>query len=209
MTTPSTNKPPEGRETRAIETALELRAATEGETGHTASGYAALFGVRTNVGGYFTEEIVAGAFTKTLAEDDILAVHSHRSDRVVGRKGAGTLVLREDSKGLSFENPLPDTTDGRDLVVQIRRKDIPGMSFGFRAVRQEWDDTVDPPHRRVIEARLYEITYSASPQYGETEVALRSLEHAREERREHDKRGGSLRHAARRARQAQIERGIH
>lgn len=208
MTNPATTKTPDGRETRAVATSLELRAAAAEGEGRTAGGYAALFGVRTNVGGYFTEEIVAGAFTNTLANDDIIAIHSHRSDRIVGRKGAGTLTLREDAKGLAFENPLPDTSDGRDLTVQIDRGDIAGMSFGFRAVKQEWDDTVDPPHRKVIEARLYEITYCAMPQYDDTEVALRTLESARTERRDHNKTAASIRISQRRARLAQAERGI-
>lgn len=208
MATTPTSKTPDGRETRAIAAPLELRAAAADGASRIATGYAALFGSRTNVGGYFTEEIMPGAFTASLKEDDVLAVHSHRSDRVVGRTGAGTLTLREDDKGLAFENELPDTNDGRDLVVQIDRRDIAGMSFGFSAVKQEWDDTVDPPHRKVIEARLYEITYCAQPQYSDTEVALRTLEGARAERRDHNKTAASIRISQRRARQAQAERNI-
>jgi phage head maturation protease len=92
--------------------------------------------------------------------------------------------------------------------VQIERKDIPGMSFGFITRKQEWDETVDPPHRTVLEADLYEITYTAFPAYPDTEVAMRSLEHARDERRQHNRDGGSSRIAARRARQAQLERRV-
>lgn len=198
----------ESRETRAITTQLEVRTATEGETGRTAHGYAALFNSETDIGGYWRETIAPGAFSKSLREHDVLAVHSHDTGRVVGRLKAGTLDLREDEKGLAFENRLPDTTDGRDLVVQIDRGDIAGMSFGFIATRQEWDETVDPPHRTIIEARIYEITYTPMPQYDETEVGLRSLEHARNERRQHNVSGALTRISARRARQAQIERGI-
>lgn len=198
----------DGRETRALTIPLEVRAAGQGDEGHTAAGYAALFGVETNVGGYWIETIQAGAFATSLQERDCLAVHSHDTGRVVGRKGAGTLDLREDSKGLAFENRLPDTTDGRDLAVQIGRGDIAGMSFAFRAVKQEWDDTVDPPRRTIIDAELYEITYTAFPQYPDTEVGLRSLEGARQERREHNQAGARSRIAARKARQAHAERKI-
>jgi HK97 family phage prohead protease len=198
----------EGRETRAVAIPLELRAAGEGDEGRTAVGYAALFNVETDVGGYWIEKIAPGAFTKSLQERDCLAVHSHNTGRLLGRKASGTLNLREDDKGLAFENRLPDTSDGRDLVVQLERGDIAGMSFAFRAAKQEWDDTVDPPKRTIIEAELYEITYTAFPQYPETEVGLRSLEGARQERREHNKTAACSRIAARRARQAQVERGI-
>ena len=126
----------------------------------------------------------------------------------MGRTGAGTLTLREDEQGLYFENELPGTMDGKDLAIQIDRGDIPGMSFGFCTRKCEWDETVDPPHRTILEAELYEITYTALPAYPDTTVGLRSLEHARAERREHNKAGAMNRIAQRRARQAQIERRI-
>lgn len=196
----------DGRETRAIVTPLELRS-IEGEA-RTAGGYAALFNTWTDIGGMWRERIAPGAFTKSIQERDVLALHSHDSGRVVGRKDAGTLILREDAKGLAFENPLPDTSDGRDLIVQLDRRDIAGMSIGFVSMRSEWDETKEMVERTIIEAALFEITYTAAPAYPDTEVALRSLERVRDERREHNRAGGSLRLAARRARQAQIERGI-
>ncbi len=201
-----TNSRPDGRETRAITVALEMRAAADGETGRTAAGYAAVFGVESDIGGYWREEIAPGAFTASLAKRDVIAVHSHDTGRVMGRMRAGTLSLREDAKGLAFENPLPDTTDGRDLAVQIDRGDIAGMSFAFIAVREEWNDLVEPPKRTILECDLYEITYTAFPQYPDAEVGLRSLEGARNERR--SAKPTTSAQAARRARQAQAERGI-
>ena len=197
----------DGRETRAIVTPLELRAAADGaeRTGH---GYAALFDTWTDIGGMWRERIAPGAFTKSLQERDVLALHSHDSGRVVGRLGAGTLTLREDAKGLAFENPLPDTSDGRDLIVQLERGDVAGMSIGFVSVRSEWDETKDVTERTILEAMLFEITYTAYPAYRDTEVALRSLEQIRDERRDHNRAGAGARLAARRARQAQLERGI-
>lgn len=197
----------DGRETRAILTPLELRAADDGSvrTGH---GYAALFDTWTDIGGMWRERIAPGAFTKSLQERDVLALHSHDSGRVVGRKGAGTLILREDSKGLAFENPLPDTNDGRDLIVQLERQDIAGMSIGFVSVRSEWDETKDVTERTILEALLFEITYTAYPAYRDTEVALRSLERVRDERRDHNRVGAEIRMAARRARQAHLERRL-
>jgi len=207
MPNPKLTNKPEGHETRIVTIGLELRAAQAGEP-QTAAGYAALFNVWTDICGYWREKIAPGAFAKSIAERDVCALHSHDTGRVVGRTGAGTLTLSEDSKGLAFENPLPDTTDGRDLVVSIERKDIPGMSFGFITTRQEWDDTVDPPERTILEADLYEITYTAFPAYPDTEVGLRSLEGTRQERRSHNKTAASARISARRARQAQLERRI-
>ncbi len=197
----------DARETRAIITPLELRAAAEGAV-RTGVGYAALYDTWTDIGGMWRERIAPGAFTKSLQERDVLALHSHDSGRVVGRLGAGTLILREDAKGLAFENPLPDTNDGRDLIVQLERGDIAGMSIGFVSVRSEWDETKDVTERTILEAMLFEVTYTAYPAYRDTEVALRSLQQVRDERRNHNRAGGGTRLAMRRARQAQIERGI-
>ena len=198
----------DGRERRALIEGLELRSAQDGEQVRTASGYAVLFNREANIYDLWVETIAPGAFTKSLQERDVLAIHSHDSGRVVGRLRAGTLTLRQDDKGLAFENPLPDTTDGRDLAVQIDRGDIAGMSFGFVATRQEWDDTVEPPRRTIFEADLYEITYTALPAYEDTEVGVRSLDQIRNERREHNKICARSRIAARKARQAHAERGL-
>lgn len=197
----------DGREVRALTDGLELRATeVEGE-GRTATGYAVLYNAEANIYDLWIEEFLPGAFDKSLQERDVIAIHSHDSARIVGRMRAGTLALRSDSRGLAFENPLPDTSDGRDLAVQIDRGDISGMSFGFRAVKQEWDDSVDPPKRTISEAELYEITYTALPAYHQTEVGLRSLEGARSERREHNKSGAASR-IARRMRLKHIERKL-
>ncbi|MEM6493688.1 MAG: HK97 family phage prohead protease [Pseudomonadota bacterium] len=195
----------DGREKRAlIAQSIELREAGEGEE-RIAEGYAVLWDNDANIYDLWVESFSAGAFDNSLSERDVIAIHSHDFSRIVGRKDAGTLTLRSDSKGLYFENTLPDTSDGRDLGVQIDRGDIAGMSFGFRAVKQEWDDTVDPPKRTITEAELYEITYTAIPAYDDTEVGMRSLEAARAEKRSHNKVAATARI---RMRQAQAERKI-
>lgn len=195
----------DGRERRALLVdGVELRAAGDGEE-RTAEGYAVMWNSDANIYDLWVESFAPGAFDQSLQERDVIAIHSHDFSRIVGRMKAGTLALRSDSKGLYFENQLPDTSDGRDLGVQIDRGDIAGMSFGFRATKQEWDDTVDPPKRTITEAELYEITYTAIPAYDSTEVGMRSLEEARKERRQHNKIGARARL---RMKQAQAERKI-
>ena len=107
-------------ERRAITNPPELRAEGDGKI---AKGYAALFNSRTQIGDYFYEIIAPGAFTETLRNADILALIAHDTGRVIGRSKAGTLRLKEDSKGLFVEIDLPDTSDGRDLAVQLERGD--------------------------------------------------------------------------------------
>ena len=206
---PTPTKPrTDDREVRALTGGLELRSLDGATDTRTAAGYAVLYDQEANVFDLWIETIAPGAFDKSLQQRDVLAIHSHDTGRVLGRKNAGTLTLRSDAKGLAFENPLPDTSDGRDLAVQIERGDIPGMSFGFRATKQEWDDSVDPPRRTILEGELYEITYTPVPVWSQTEVGLRSLEGARQERRSHNKAGAIGRIASKRMRLAQAERKI-
>jgi len=192
MAATTTNQKSDGREKRALIDIPEIRMSGEGEE-RTAEGYAVLWDKDANIYNMWVESFSPGAFDESLSTRDVIALHSHDFARIVGRKNAGTLTLRSDSKGLYFENQLPDTSDGRDLGKQIDRGDIAGMSFGFRAVKQEWDDSVDPPKRTITEAEIYEITYTAIPAYDDTEVGMRSLEKARTELREHNKTGASAR----------------
>lgn len=169
-------------ETRSLTQAPELRA-TDGAK--MAAGYAALFNSRTQIGDWFEEVIAPGAFADTLA-GDIRALIDHDTGRVIGRTTAGTLRMSEDERGLFVEIDLPDTTDGRDLAVQLERGDITGMSFGFRVTKEEWDETGEMPVRTIKAVDLFEVSAVAFPAYADTEIALRSLERAKEEREQRD-----------------------
>ena len=205
MATPATIKTSDAREQRSFCGGLELRAEGDGESGRTTKGYACLFDNVTSIGGYWQERFAKGAFSKSLGERDVVGLHSHDDGRPMGRMSRDTLRVTEDDKGLGFENDLPDTQDGRDLATSIDRGDIEGMSFRFRALKEEWDETQDPPMRTVIEAELFEITYTAFPAYPDTEVGMRSLEHARAERRQHNRSGARARI---RMKQEQAERRL-
>lgn len=167
-------------ERRALTTPPEIRA---DDAGKVAKGYAALFNSRTDIGGYFYETIAPGAFTETLKNADVRALIDHDSGRVIGRSSAGTLRLAEDDKGLRVEIDLPDTSDGRDLAVQLERGDISGMSFGFRVTHDEWDETGEIPSRTIHALDLIEVSAVAFPAYDDTSLALRSLEAARKEQK--------------------------
>jgi len=201
MPAPKTEQP----ERRAMAIGGELRMAQSADGIGMAAGYAVLWNNRTDIGGWWTEQFAVGCFTDSLTKRDVVALHSHDDARPVGRRSRGTLRLTEDQRGLAFENDLPDTSDGRDLKVQLERGDIEGMSFRFIARREEWDETVEPPVRTIHEADLIEITYTAFPAYPDTEAGMRSLEQARTERRQHNKTGALARL---RMRQAQRERKI-
>ncbi len=156
---------------------LEVRTAASLEAGRSGrvQGYAAVFNSQADLG-EFVETIRAGAFASSLASpDNILALYDHERRSVLGRAGAGTLKLAEDTKGLHFELELPDTSTGRDLATLIRRGDVRGCSFGFTvpAEGDKWEYR-ERMYRELINVGLHEITITATPAYQDTTVAMRA-----------------------------------
>lgn len=156
---------------------VEIRAESDKRT---LAGYAVVWNSDTTIGDYFVERVAPGAFTKAI-RGDVLALVNHDSGRVLGRTKSGTLRLSEDDRGLKVEIDVPNTTDGNDLWELVERGDVSGMSFGFRATKQEWDDTGDLPHRTIIEAELFEVTATPIPAYDSTSLGKRSLDEWRQE----------------------------
>ncbi|KSV79539.1 peptidase U35 [Sinorhizobium sp. GW3] len=152
---------------------VELRADESGTK--TLTGYAAVFNSSTDIGGYFTEQIAPGAFAETI-KGDVRCLFNHQSGNVLGRTKSGTLRLSEDSHGLRFEVDLPDTVLGKDVGTLVARGDISGCSFDFRAMKQSWDDTVDPPRRTLEKVEISEVSIVTFPAYADTTVGVRSLD---------------------------------
>jgi len=148
-------------------------------------GYAALFNAWSEDLGGFVERVAPGAFSAAIERDDVRALVNHDRSIVIGRRAAGTLVLAEDEIGLRTEITPPDTSHGRDLVVSVRRGDVTGMSFAFRAVEDEWenlDGTGGPARRTLREVALQDVSVVTYPAYSGAEVALRAaLEQRRPE----------------------------
>lgn len=198
-------------ETRSLMQAPELRAQNGKRT---LTGYAAVFNSNTDIGGYFFEQIAPGAFSKSLANDDVRALFDHDSGRLLGRKSAGTLRLEEDDKGLRVEIDLPDTSDGRDVAQLVERGDLDGMSFGFIVRHDEWDETADPPRRTIHAVELREVSAVTFPAYPDTSLALRSRDAAKGRQTSEDEQArrnaaeAARRIAARKAEQDQKFRGI-
>lgn len=122
----------------------------------------------------FREKIAQGAFTKTIQETDVRALWNHNPDYVLGRTKSGTLRLSEDTRGLKIDVDPPDTQWAKDLTTTIRRGDVDQMSFAFRAVKEQWDESGDMPIRTILEAELRDVSPVTFPAYEETNVQARS-----------------------------------
>lgn len=168
----------ENMETRTV--SLEIRSSDL--ENRKIEGYAAVFSedythLYDRWGDKFYERIARGAFTKTLRDklDNIFMLVNHDWNKVVGRRGSN-LVLEEDEHGLRFELTVPNTTDGNDLLENVRSGLIQGCSFGFNITDSDgrWDDSYTEFYRTITEVDLFEITATPIPAYTNTEISARS-----------------------------------
>jgi HK97 family phage prohead protease len=164
-------------------------------------GYAARYGVLSQlIPPGFRERIAPGAFKRILAANpDCVMLFNHDQNVVLGRTTAGTLRLREDSKGLAFECDLPNTQAGRETYESVQRGDLNGCSFAFKlgpdmdSLQEEdvEDDSVRGAVKRKIRqvvrtirdfANLFDCSIVTNPAYAGTSVDARNLVAAAEMR---------------------------
>lgn len=141
-----------------------------------AAGYAYVFGKRSQNLGGFVEKVAPGAGKKSLQEQDVRALFNHDANFLLGRLSRGTLRMEEDDTGGAYEIDLPDTTAGRDVAKLLERGDIPGSSFGFRVIQDEWGETEQGfPERTLMQFSLRDVGPVTFPAYTDSTAALRSL----------------------------------
>lgn len=159
--------------------AFELRDAGDGGDGFTLEGYGAVFGVATRIDsweGKFDEIVERGAFTKTLSERTPVLQFDHGRDAATGSVPIGAIEeIREDDKGLFVRAKLHDNARVEPIRQAIASGAIDGMSFRFRVLREEWDESGLVPARSIREVELFEVGPVVFPAYDATSVGVRSL----------------------------------
>ena len=163
--------------TEYLMTGAELRSSDPKEGPQRLFGYAAVFDsfseTMHDFAGPFREKIMRGAFAKPLAEkQDVVALINH-DGLPIGRTVNGTLRLAEDDYGLLAEIDIPDTTDARDLMTLVRRKDVFQMSFAFRVAEggDKWESTPDGDVRFVTGlSNLYDVSAVTRPAYVKSKI---------------------------------------
>jgi len=166
------------REQRCAEVS-ELRVEPQGEGGGlpVIEGHAAVFDSLSQELGFlfpFKERINKGAFKGTIEADDIRSLWNHDPNYVLGRNRAGTLELKETSKGLKVRIFPPDTQWAKDLTQSISRGDVSQMSFGFTVEKESWGVEDGQDIRTLERVKLYDVSPVTFPAYLETDVGVRS-----------------------------------
>ncbi|HMI47994.1 MAG TPA: HK97 family phage prohead protease [Gemmatimonadaceae bacterium] len=147
--------------------------------GFTLEGYAAVFNTPTRIDsweGQFDETIAPGAFKKTIRDRTPVLQFDHGRDGPTGSVPIGKVEdLQEDGRGLFVRARLHDNPRVEPIRQAIQSGAIDGMSFRFRVLREEWDETGDIPVRTIREVDLFELGPVVFPAYEATTVGVRSL----------------------------------
>ena len=162
----------------------ELRAG-DGDNERSVSGYAAVFGKRSENLGGFTEIIQEGAFDGALKSSDVRALVNHDPTLLLARSSSGTLDLSIDATGLMYRFDAPETQAGNDLLTLVKRGDLKESSFGFTIDEDKWEENEETGAwtRTILKVkRLYDVSPVTFPAYPDTSVAQRSLQKVKDEK---------------------------
>lgn len=123
--------------------------------------------------GKFIEHIVPGAFKKALEQaEDVKLLFNHSEHRQLGSIKQGNLSLKEDVIGLRAKCTVNDV----EIIDKAKKNELRGWSFGFRVLKDEWNDGEDGIQRRSIqELQLNEVSIlDRTPAYYATSIEERA-----------------------------------
>lgn len=152
-----------------------------GEATFSVKGYAAIWDSGYDIAGGpshggFTEVVAPSAVTKSLRESDDVRFLINHDGLPLARTKAGTMFLASDDVGLYVDVPAMDLANPRaqELRSALERGDVDQMSWAFYVTRQEWSD--DYTMRRIIEARMVDVSAVTYPANADTVIGIRSNE---------------------------------
>lgn len=168
---------------RSVKFTAEVRAAEGEGKKMVLRGYPILFNTPTVVRDWWDEweeQISPNALDKTELGNVYLMV-GHNPDNVLGRAGIN-MRLEKDETGLFFECELPNTQYARDWYNLVESGIVDGMSFGFNCdsytdeFPSEEERKAGKLTKRTINniSKLWEITITPFPAYGEASVVAKN-----------------------------------
>ena len=142
-------------------------------------GYATVYDYRYDVAGGpelggFAEIIARGAAAKSAKEADVRLLVNH-TGMPLARTKSGTMQLESDEVGLRVRAELdPSNPAVAELRSAMARGDLDEMSFGFRAIRDQWSS--DYNERTITEVKLYDVSLVTYPANPATVAQMRAVE---------------------------------
>jgi len=98
--------------------------------------------------GPFVEQIMPRTFERALMTNpNVELLFNHDKNRKLGSTATGELQLREDNIGLRATATITDT----EIIDKARKNELRGWSFGFQALRDNWQTREDGMAKRTVE----------------------------------------------------------
>lgn len=132
-----------------------------------------------------TEEIKPDCIVN-MEDPDIAACFNHSSNNILARAGNKYLRMKDTKKGLETTIfPNMDCEIGRFVYGAVERRDVYGMSFMARIVRESYKETKEElsdggykyfVHYEVEKIKLREVGPVTFPQYTQTDIKVKRSE---------------------------------
>ena len=182
------------KEIRTIIGKVERRATEDGQIRLT--GQPIVFNQKTDIGGWFSEEIAPEAIDDSVLRDVCFLVNHDFSGIPLARSrnnnANSNLRFTKTDAAVDMETDLdPRNPKAVELDSAIERGDIQGMSFAFIVDGEVWSNLdSDYPNRRITHiSEIFEVSAVTWPAYEGTSIqserslesSLESLKRAREE----------------------------
>jgi len=164
---------------------------TVDEESRKVEGYALLFNVPSD--GLDIEEIIEPrALDGVIEKSNVFALLNHDARRGIlarSKKGAGTLSLTVDGKGLRYRFDAPRTALGDELLEYLKRGEVTESSFAFTVAEDVWEKRGETWKRTIKKIdELYDVSPVYDAAYSKTTVYMRGKEQLEQELREQRER---------------------
>lgn len=164
---------------------------TVDEESRKVEGYALLFNVPSD-GLDFEEVIEPRALDGVIEKSNVFALLNHDERRGIlarSKKGAGTLSLTVDGKGLRYRFDAPRTALGEELLEYLKRGEVTESSFAFTVAEDVWEKKGETLKRTIKKIdELYDVSPVYDAAYSKTTVYMRGKEQLEQELREQRER---------------------
>ena len=124
--------------------------------------------------GEYLEQVEPGTFRRALNRaGNVVLYHNHDTERVLGNTASGSLELREDAIGLWGRAAIDDP----EIEAAAKNNELRGWSFGFRILRDRWEENNGVKRRFLEEIDLSEVSLlTVTPAYIATTVEARNAQ---------------------------------
>lgn len=123
-------------------------------------------------GKMFVERVVPGTFRKAIERAANVELR-YNHERQIGGTASGNMELYEDNVGLKVKAVVTDAM----VIEKAKNGELRGWSFGFRAIKDRWEDDSDISRRYLEDIYLKEVSIlDKTPAYIGTSVEYRDDE---------------------------------